>query len=72
MVAVGDCAQTGIERRFAWPKYYFGLKYFQCFTFLRVAQFILLANGAVLAVALAACRYQGPDLPTWRARVIAR
>ena len=64
--------RTGIERHFAWTKRYFGLKYFQCFTFPRVAQFILLTYVAVLAVALAACRYQRQDLSTRRARVIAR
>lgn len=64
--------RTGIERHFAWTKRYFGLKYFQCFTFLRVTQFVLLIYVAVLAIALAAVRYQRPDLATRRARVIAR
>jgi len=64
--------RTAIERHFAWSKRYFGLKYFQCFTFPRVAQFVLLTYLAILAVALAAYRYQRPDLVTRRARVIAR
>jgi len=64
--------RTGIERHFAWTKRYFGLKYFQCFTLPRVTQFVLLTYVAVLAVALAAVRYQRPDLATRRARVIAR
>jgi hypothetical protein len=34
--------RTDIERHFAWMKRYFGLKYFQCFTLLRVTQFVLL------------------------------
>ncbi len=28
--------RTAIERHFAWMKRYFGLKYFQCFTLVRV------------------------------------
>jgi hypothetical protein len=64
--------RTGIERHFAWTKRYFGLKDFQCFTLPRVTQFVLLTYIAILAVALAAVRYQRPDLATRRARVIAR
>lgn len=64
--------RTSIERHFAWTKRYFGLKYFQCFSLPRVTQFVLLTYVAVLAVALAAVRYQRPDLATRRARVIAR
>lgn len=63
--------RTAIERHFAWMKRYFGLKYFQCFTYDRVAQFVLLTYCAVLAVALAAERYQRPDLRHRRAMVLA-
>jgi hypothetical protein len=34
--------RSDIERHFAWLKRYFGLKYFQCYTFVRVSQFVLL------------------------------
>jgi len=37
--------RTDIERHFAWMKRYFGLKYFQCFTLLRVTQFVLLTTA---------------------------
>ena len=63
--------RTAIERHFAWLKRYFRLKYFQCFTFLRVFQFVLLTYIAALAVALAAERYQRPDLYRRRASVLA-
>lgn len=63
--------RTAIERHFAWMKRYFGLKYFQCFTFLRVFQFVLLTYIAALAVALAAERYQRPDLYRRRSLVLA-
>jgi hypothetical protein len=60
-----------IERHFAWIKRYFGLKYFQCFTFLRVSQFVLLTYIALLAVALAAQRYDRPELVRSRSMVLA-
>ena len=60
-----------IERHFAWIKRYFGLKYFQCFTFLRVSQFVLLTYIAALAVALAAQRYDRPELVHSRSMVLA-
>jgi hypothetical protein len=63
--------RTAIERHFAWIKRYFGLKYFQCFTLLRVTQFVLLTYSAALAVALAAERYQRPELHRSRASVLA-
>jgi hypothetical protein len=63
--------RTDIERHFAWMKRYFGLKYFQCFTLLRVTQFVLLTYCAALAVALAAERYQRPDFLRCRASVLA-
>jgi hypothetical protein len=45
--------RTDIERHFAWMKRYFGLKFYQCFTLLRVTQFVLLTFIAALAVTLA-------------------
>lgn len=63
--------RTAIERHFAWMKRYFGLKFFQCFTILRVMQFVLLTYIAALAVALAAARYQRPDLLRRRSSVLA-
>jgi hypothetical protein len=63
--------RTAIERHFAWMKRYFGLKYFQCFTLLRVMQFVQLSYIATLAVALAAERYQRPDLYRRRSMVLA-
>jgi hypothetical protein len=63
--------RTAIERHFAWMKRYFGLKYFQGFTLLRVTQFVLLTYIAALAVALAAHRYQRPDLYRRRSMVLA-
>ncbi len=63
--------RTAIERHFAWMKRYFGLKYFQCFTLLRVVQFVQLTYIAALAVALAAERYQRPDLHRRRSMVLA-
>lgn len=63
--------RSAIERHFAWTKRYFGLKYFQCFTYDRVSQFILLTYIVVLAVALAAQRYQRPDLVRSRSKVLA-
>lgn len=62
--------RTAIERHFAWAKRYFGLDDFQCFTLLRV-QFVLLVYIAILAVALAATRYQRPDIRRSRSMVIA-
>jgi hypothetical protein len=63
--------RSDIERHFAWIKRYFGLKYFQCFTFLRVSQFVLLTYIAVLAVALAAQRFDRPELVRRRSMVLA-
>jgi hypothetical protein len=63
--------RTGIERHFAWVKRYFGLKYFQCFTRMRVTQFVCLTYIATLAVALAAERYQRPELHRSRSMVLA-
>jgi len=63
--------RTAIERHFAWAKRYFGLDDFQCFTLLRVMQFALLVYIAILAVALAASRYQRPELRRSRSMVIA-
>jgi len=64
--------RSDIERHFAWMKRYFGLKYFQCYTLLRVTQFVLLTYTAALAVALAAQRYERPDLLRCRAMVLAQ
>ena len=63
--------RTAIERHFAWMKRYSGLKYFQCFTLMRVTQFVTLTYIAALAVALAAQRYQRPDLLRSRSMVLA-
>jgi len=63
--------RTAIERHFGWMKRYFGLKYFQCFTLMRVMQFVQLTYIAALAVALAAQRYERPDLCRRRALVLA-
>ena len=63
--------RTAIERHFAWMKRYFGLKYFQCFTLMRVTQFVCLTYIAALAVALAAERYQRPELHRSRSMVLA-
>lgn len=63
--------RTAIERHFAWMKRYFGLKYFQCFTLTRVTQFVFLTYIAALAVALAAERYQRPELHRSRSMVLA-
>jgi hypothetical protein len=63
--------RTNIERHFAWMKRYFGLKYFQCFTLLRVTQFVLLTYSAALAVALASERYQRPEFHRSRTSVLA-
>jgi transposase len=63
--------RTDIERHFAWVKRYFGLKYFQCFTLLRVTQFVFLTYSATLAVALASERYQRPEFHRSRASVLA-
>jgi hypothetical protein len=64
--------RSDIERHFAWMKRYFGLKYFQCYSWLRVTQFVLLTYCAALAVALAAQRYERPELIRRRARVLAQ
>lgn len=63
--------RSDIERHFAWAKRYFGLKYFQCFTFVRVFQYLVLTYIAMLAVALAAQRCQRPELVRCRALVLA-
>jgi hypothetical protein len=64
--------RSDIERHFAWMKRYFGLKYFQCYSWLRVTQFVLLTYCAALAVAFAAQRYQRPELIRRRAMVLAQ
>ena len=64
--------RSDIERHFAWMKRYFGLKYFQGYSWLRVTQFVLLTYSAALAVALAAQRYQRPELIRRRAMVLAQ
>jgi hypothetical protein len=64
--------RSDIERHFAWMKRYFGLKYFQCFSWMRVTQFVLLTYCAALAVALAAQRYERPELIRRRAMVLAQ
>lgn len=63
--------RTAIERHFAWMKRYFGLKYFQCYTLIRVTQFVTLTYIAALAVALASERYHRPDLYRSRSMVLA-
>ncbi len=63
--------RTAIERHYAWLKRYFGLKYFQQYTLLRVMQFVLLPYIASLAIAVAATRYQRPELNHRRSQVIA-
>lgn len=63
--------RSDIQRHFAWMKRYFGLKYFQCFSLPRVTQFVILTYIAALAVALAAERYQRPDLYRSRSKVLA-
>ena len=63
--------RQAIERHFAWLKRYFGLKYFQCYTLPRVTQYVLLTYIATAAVALAAYRYDRPDLIRRRAMVLA-
>jgi hypothetical protein len=63
--------RADIERHFAWIKCYFGLKYFQCFTFGQVLQFVLLTCIAALAVAMAAQRYECPDFLRSRSMVLA-
>ncbi len=62
---------TSPERHFAWVKRYFGLNAFQCCTYIRVYQFVLLTYCCVVAVALAAYRYQRPDLIHQRIAVLA-
>jgi len=62
---------TAIKRHFAWMKRYFGLKDFQGRTLLRTTQFVLLTSVAAVAVALAAHRYQRPDLYRRRSMVLA-
>ena len=64
--------RSDIERHFAWMKRYFGLKYFQCYSWMRVTQCVLLTYSAALAVALAAQRYQRPELIRRRAMVLAQ
>lgn len=63
--------RSAIERHYAWAKRYFGLKYFQCYTLMRVTQFILLTYIIIAAVAVAAGRYQRPDLVRSRGQVLA-
>jgi hypothetical protein len=63
--------RTAIECHFAWMKRYFGLKGFQQYTLVRMMQFVLLTYIACLAIALAATRYQRPELIRSRSKVIA-
>ncbi|HSF83730.1 MAG TPA: hypothetical protein VLA49_21035 [Anaerolineales bacterium] len=63
--------RTYIERHFAWIKRYFGLKYFHCFTFFPVCRFVLLTYIAALTVAIAAQRYDRPELVRSRSMFIA-
>mgnify|MGYP005855485135 CR=1 FL=1 len=58
-------------RHFAWITRYFGLTDFQCFTFRRVCQLVLLSYLAGLAGALAAQRYDRPERVRSRAMVLA-
>jgi len=60
--------RAAIERRFAWMKRYFGLKDFRGFTLRRTTPFVLLTY--IAAVALAAHRYQRPDLYRRRSMVL--
>ena len=62
VAASGYWPRPDIERHFAWMKCYIGLKYFQCYTWMRVTQYVLLIYAAALAVALASYRYQRPEL----------
>jgi hypothetical protein len=64
--------RSAIERHFAWMKRYFGLKFFQCYSLGRVTQYVLLTYSAALAVALAAQRYQRPELLRSRVMVLAQ
>ena len=64
--------RSDIERHFAWMKRYFELKYFQCYSWLRVTQFVLLTYCAALAVAFAAQRYERPELIRRRAMALAQ
>lgn len=64
--------RKGIERHFAWAKRYFGLKRFQCWTFLWVSQYVLLTYCIILGVAVAAQRYGRPELHHRQAEVLAR
>ena len=64
--------RRAIERHFACAKRYFGLKHFQCWTYLRVSQYVILTYCVILGVALAAERYRRPDLRHSRAKVLAR
>ena len=65
-------SQTDIERHFTWIKRYFGLKYFQCFTFLWVSQFVLLIYLPALAVVLTAQRCDPPELVRSRSMVLTQ
>lgn len=46
--------RSDIKWHFAWMKRYFGLKYFQYYSWLRMTQFVLLTYCAALVVAFAA------------------
>lgn len=70
--AVDYNPRSDIERHFTWMKRYFGLKYFHCYSWMRVTQFVLLTYCAALAVALAAQRYDRPELIRRRAMVLAQ
>jgi len=64
--------RTAIERHFAWMKTLFRTKVFPMFHTSRVTQFVLLSYIAALAVALAAQRFQRPDLLRRRSMVLAQ
>lgn len=63
--------RSAIECHFAWMKRYFDSKYFQCYNFVRLSQFVLLTYIATAAVALAAQRYNRPNLVRSRCAVLA-
>ena len=63
--------RSDIERHFAWAKRYYGLKYFQVETWLNVTTYACCVYIAMLAVALAACRCQRPELAGSRTRILA-
>ncbi len=63
--------RANIERRFAWMKRYFSLKYFRVQGYLAVTQFVFRVYIAALIVAFIAARCQRTDLTTSRLKVLA-